>query len=117
MLVAIITVVITLLLVIMPVRIAARYVGAQRTSLFMCLAAIVISYGMDAGAYAYIGQPRGWEIAFYLLASLLMTVITYMLVLGTTFLGGILISVIQIILTVVIIFIIALLGIGLNMAL
>lgn len=112
-----ITVVVILILLILPVRIAAKYMHAERNGAFMCLLAIILSSGLNSGVFTYFQHSGQWLIAISLLVSLLISGFAYMLVLGTTLMGGVLISIIQTVLTLLMVFVVLLLGIALNVTL
>ncbi len=90
-----------LFLLIWPVRFAARAVGARRDSISMCFFAIIIvgfannlMSNMDLGDQTI--TAVGVFIAFFVVSGFI-----YMFMLETTFKGGVVITVVQVVLTLV----------------
>ncbi|MCW8856395.1 MAG: hypothetical protein OQJ95_03455 [Kangiella sp.] len=88
---------IVVLLLVLPLKFAAKFIGARNTGFFSCLFALIVSALFQFGVDHYfpgLDDTYGW------LVTVPVAAIAYMLVLGTTFLKAILIGVIQVILMV-----------------
>lgn len=106
-------IIVVLALLIIPVKVAAHYVKAENTGAFMCLVALIFAAMIQYGAFALVPQLNEIHPALYFLVTTLLSAVAYMLVLGTTYIKGIVIAIIQAILTVVIVA--ALVGLGLSL--
>lgn len=88
---------IVVLLLVLPLKFAAKFIGAKNTGFFSCLFALIVSALFQFGVDYYfpgLDDTYGW------LVTVPVAAIAYMLVLGTTFLKGILIAIVQVILMV-----------------
>lgn len=88
---------IVVLLLVLPLKFAAKFIGARNTGFFSCLFALIVSALFQFGVDYYfpgLDDTYGW------LVTVPVAAIAYMLVLGTTFLKGILIAIVQVILMV-----------------
>lgn len=93
----IITLIITIVLLVLPLKFAAKLIGAANTGFFSCLFAIIIAALLQFGVnhfFPNLDNTYGWLVTVPIAA------VAYMLVLGTTFLKGILIAIVQAILAV-----------------
>lgn len=92
-----ISLLIVVLLLVLPLKFAAKFIGAKNTGFFSCLFALIVSalfqYGVD---YYFPGldDTYGW------LVTVPVAALAYMLVLGTTVLKAVLIAIVQVILMV-----------------
>ena len=114
MLVEIIILIIILAILILPIKIAADYVGASSTGVLMCIAALVLAVLIQGAVAAFLPMLAVLHPIVNSLVSLLLSAFAYMLVLGTTYVKGIVIAILQTILTVGMLFIVGLLGIGMG---
>ncbi len=92
-----ISLLIVVLLLVLPLKFAAKFIGAKNTGFFSCLFALIVSALFQFGVDYYfpeLDDTYGW------LATVPVAALAYMLVLGTTFLKGILIAIVQVILMV-----------------
>ena len=85
--------VVALLIIVVPVMIGARIVGARRTGFGICLLALLVSY-LIVGFALRLFHGGG-------LVAVLAAALGYMLILDTTYLRGLAIALIQNVLTVV----------------
>jgi len=104
---------VVLALLIVPVKIAAHYVKAESTGAFMCLVALIFAAMIQYGAFYLVPQLNETRPALYFLVTSLLSAIAYMFVLGTTYIKGVIIAVIQAVLTVLIVA--ALIGLGFSL--
>lgn len=114
---ALIGIIVIVVLLIAPIKIAANYVGARNTGIFMCIIALIFSAAIQTGVSKFIPQLAEIHPVISVLVALLLSGLAYMLVLGTTYLKGIVIAIIQVVLTYIIAFIIGLLGLGISLSL
>ena len=96
--------VVLLLVMVVPVMIGARIVGAKRTGFWMALLAILVA-GLITGIALHVFRGGG-------LLSLLVDALAYMLILDTTYLRGLAIALIQWVLTFVFAAIVAIVFFG-----
>ncbi|MHC9510025.1 hypothetical protein [Kangiella sp. M94] len=88
---------IVVLLLVLPLKFAAKFIGARNTGFFSCLFALIVSALFQFGVDYYfpgLDDTYGW------LVTVPVAALAYMLVLGTTFLKAILIGIVQVILMV-----------------
>jgi len=107
-----ITITIILAILILPIKFAASYVGAKNTGVFMCLLALIFAAIIQKGVTISFPLISIQHPIFDSIGALFLSAFAYMLVLGTTYLKGIAIALIQILFTVLLVFIIGLLGLG-----
>lgn len=110
----IIIIAVFILILIMPVKIAANYVGAKNTGIFMCLIALIFAAIIQESVSSLVPLLAVLHPAVNILVSLLLSAFAYMLVLGTTYGKSIAIALMQIILTFFIIFLLGLLGLSIT---
>ena len=90
--------VITVIILIAPIKLAATWVGAQNTGVLSCFIAILVAGAAQKGfsvIFPEINENIGMLMGFPLAA------LAYMLILGTTFVKGIIIALIQAVLMLV----------------
>ena len=105
--IAIIVVLVGLYLIALPVKLAASAMGAKRTSTFWCLIALVAASIMHAIGLTL---PIIGTIIAFLLSS-----VAFAVILGTGFLRGMGIAVLQLILSVILlVIVVAILGVSLG---
>ncbi len=109
-----IAIAVVIILIIVPIKIAAKYVGAQNTGAFMCLLAIIFAAIIQKGVSTFIPQLNDIHPFVDFLVSVLLSAIAYMMVLGTSYVKGIIIALLQIVIMLIIFFLISLIGIGVN---
>lgn len=103
-----------LAILILPVKLAANYVGAQNTGVFYCIAALILAAAIqDVVRILLLGVMLDYSVLGHLV-SILLSAFAYMLVLGTSYGKGIVIAILQVILTVLLIFVLGLLGLGIS---
>lgn len=90
--------IVSAVLIILPIKFAANYVGAQRTGIFSCLIAILLVSAFQQGLKTFVPELAATHQALESIAVLLITALVYMLVLDTTYIKGFAIGVIQIVL-------------------
>ena len=93
------------IILIVPIKIAASMVGAQRTGIFSCFFAILLSAVIQAVVAKLI---PGISEKLGILLSLPLTALSYAMILGTTFFKGIGIAIIQVVVTIGVLFLFAL---------
>jgi len=93
---------------ILPVKLAATYVRAKNTGAFMCLVALIFASIIQKGVAVTFPLILILHPVIDSLAALLLSAFAYKIVLGTTYLKGIAVALIQIILTLLLLFIISL---------
>ncbi len=101
-LIALFLLVVLVLLALLPVKIAAGAMGARRTSFGACLVAVILAFIVNAvfgRLFAY-----GWFV------SVLVTGFAYMLVLDTTYLRGVMIAVLQAVVSFLLVLLLGVLG-------
>lgn len=96
--------VVTIILIV-PIKIAASMVGAQRNGIFSCFFAILLSAIIQAAAAKLI---PGISERLGVLLSLPLAAIAYAFILGTSFFKGIGIAILQIVVTIGVLFVLAL---------
>ncbi len=109
-----IAIAIILAILILPIKFAATYVRAKNTGVFMCLLALIFAAIIQKGVSISFPLISLQHPIFDSIGALLLSAFAYMLVLGTTYLKGIAIALIQILLTVLLAFVIGLLGLGVS---
>jgi len=77
--------------VVLPIKLAAGWVGAERTGWFVCLFAGILSAVISAIANSLVHHGA--------IASVFISGAVFMLVLGTTYVRGLVVAVLEIILT------------------
>ena len=95
--------VIILAVLIGPIKIAAKIVGAKNSGFFACFIAILFSAAIHRGVEIYFPGLGDYPKYVGDIVSFGLAGIAYMMVLGTTFFKGLAIAVIQIILTLVVV--------------
>ena len=108
----ILIILIILAILILPIKLAANYVGAKNTGMLMCLVALIFAAVIQKAVIVFLPQVGMAYYALNPLASILLSAFAYMLILGTTYVKGIIIAILQIILTLAMIFVFGLLGLG-----
>ena len=103
-----------LAILIMPIKLAANYVGAKNTGVLMCIVALIFAGMIQKAVMLFVPQIGMAYHALNPIVSILLSAFAYMLILGTTYVKGIVIAILQIILTVVLIFVFGLLGLGIG---
>ena len=101
-----------LAILILPIKLAANYVGAQNTGVLMCIVALIFAGVIQKAVAILLPQLQFNYPALNPIISIFLSGFAYMLVLGTTYGKGIAIAILQIILTVALFFIIGLLGLS-----
>lgn len=101
-----------LAILILPVKLAADYVGARNTGILMCIVALIFAAIIQKAVAILLPQLSFNYPALSPLISILLSALAYMLVLGTTYGKGIAIAILQVILTVLLIFVFSLLGLS-----
>ena len=117
MLAFLITMILIAIVLIVPIKMAATNVGAQNTGVFMCFIALIFAAAIQAGVSALVPQLAQIHVLVNIAVSLLLSGFAYMLVLGTSYGKGIIIAIIQTLLTLLLGFIAGLLGLGIAMSL
>lgn len=105
---------IILVILIWPVKFAADYVKAKNTGILMCVVALIFAAVIQKAVAILLPQLSFYYPALNPLISILLSAFAYMLVLGTSYGKGIVIAVLQIILTVGLIFVFGLLGLSVS---
>lgn len=100
-------------ILILPIKLAADYVGAKNTGVLMCVAALILA-GLIQTAVESFFPLLEFHFVINAIVSILLSALAYMAVLGTTYGKGIAIAIIQIILTFILVYIVGLLGISLG---
>ena len=100
-----IAIAIALLVIVGPIMVGARVVGAGRTGFWICLGALIVSNILVAFA-GHVFHRLGF------LAGLLAAPLAYMIVLDTTYLRGLAICAIQFVITLVVVIVLAFTVIG-----
>ncbi len=106
-----------LLILILPIQLAAQAIGARNTGVFMCLLALIVAALIQKAVSVFLPQIAFYHPLINPLVSLFLSAFAYMLVLNTSYGKAILIALLQIALTLLILFIIGLLGLGLGASL
>lgn len=94
-----ITLLVIIVILIIPVQLAAEWAGARNTDMLSCLVALIFAALIQRGFGILV---PGVEQNLGLLITIPLSAIAYMLVLGTGFFKGILIAIAQGILTLLI---------------
>lgn len=105
---------IILTILILPIKIAAKYVQARNTGVFMCLLALILAAIIQKGVTISFPLISVQDPVFDSLGAVLLSAFAYMLVLGTTYIKGIIIALLQIILSLLLVFILNLLGLSVS---
>jgi hypothetical protein len=94
-----------LVLCVIPVKIGASVVGATRDGLLPCFVALVLAslVGGLAARYVHLGGAAVHRFHLGGVLSVFVAALVYMLVLGTTYLRGLAVAVIQFALTVLLV--------------
>lgn len=100
-----IAIAIALLVIVGPIMVGARVVGARRTGFWICLGALIVSNILVAFA-GHVFHRLGF------LAGLLAAPLAYMIVLDTTYLRGVAICVIQFAITALVVIVLVFTVIG-----
>lgn len=111
---AVVLILIILAILILPVKLAADYVGARNTGFLMCLVALIFAAIIQKAVSVLLPQLAFNYPALAPLISILLSALAYMLVLGTSYGKGIAIAILQVILTLILIFVFSLLGLSLG---
>ena len=91
-----------IIVLILPIKIAAKFVGAKRTGFLSCLLALILAQAYQTALHRSV--PILTEnLIYWGVASLLGSALVYMLVFDTTYLRGIVISLVHIGLLIVLI--------------
>jgi len=101
-----------LAILILPVKLAADYVGARNTGFLMCIVALIFAAIIQKAVAVLLPQLAFNYPALSPLISILLSALAYMLVLGTSYGKGIAIAILQVILTILLVFLFGLLGLG-----
>lgn len=101
-----------LAILILPIKLAADYVGAKNSGILMCIVALIFAAVIQKAVAVLLPQLSFNYPALNPLISILLSALAYMLVLGTSYGKGIVIAILQIILTVILVFVFGLLGLG-----
>ena len=109
-----IVIAVILAILILPIKIAANYVNARHTGAFMCLFALIFAAIIQKGVTVIFPLLEILHPIIDSIAALLLSAFAYMLVLGTTYVKGIVIALLQIILSIMLMFIISLMGVGIS---
>ena len=102
---------IVVVLLILPVKLAANWVGASNTGTISCLLALILAAAIQKG-FAYILPSVDENLGLFL--SIPLSGLAYMLVLGTSFLKGVVIAVVQGLLMLVLLAVMAAIMAGLS---
>jgi hypothetical protein len=103
-----------LAILILPVKLAADYVGARNTGVLMCIVALIFAAVIQHAVAILLPQLAFNYPALSPLVSILLSAFAYMLVLGTSYGKGIAIAILQVILTVLLVFLFGLLGLSMG---
>lgn len=103
-----------LAVLILPIKIAANYVNARRTGAFMCLFALLFAAIIQSGVAFVFPLLEILHPIIDSIAALLLSAFAYMLVLGTSYIKGIIIALLQIILSFLLLFLISMMGLGIS---
>src|SRR5262245_55052439 len=96
-----------IVIIVMPVKFAAQFVGAGRTGFWMCLIAVIVVSVLDSMLGGFITNRFA-----HFVVSLAVSGGIYMMILDTTYMKGIGISLIQLLLLIVLALIVAALFAG-----
>ena len=94
---ALISLIVVVVLLVLPLKFAAQFIGAKNTGFLSCLFALIVSALFQYGVnhfFPNLDNTYGW------LVTVPVAAIAYMLVLGTSFIKGVLIAIVQVILAV-----------------
>lgn len=103
-----------LAILILPIKVAANYVGAQNTGIFSCIIALIFAAAIQKCVSHFLPQLAEQLPILDSIVALFLSAFAYMLVLVTTYIKGIIIALIQILLSLVLVFAIGLLGLGVS---
>jgi hypothetical protein len=95
---------VTVIILIAPIKLAATWVGAQNTGIISCFIAILVTSAVQQG-FSVIFPELNENIGT--LIGLPLDALVYMLILNTTFIKGIIIALIQTILILALAFVLA----------
>lgn len=107
-----IIILVILVILVFPVKLAADYVGARNTGILMCIVALIFAAAIQKAVAVLLPQLALNYPALNPLVSILLSALSYMLILGTSYGKGIVIAILQIILTVLLVFLFGLLGLS-----
>lgn len=110
----ILIILVILVILIWPVKFAADYVKAKNTGILTCVVALIFAAAIQKAVVILLPQLSFYYPALNPLVSILLSAFAYMLVLGTSYGKGIVIAILQIILTVALIFVFGLLGLSIG---
>ncbi|MEJ2452415.1 MAG: hypothetical protein P8047_17455 [Gammaproteobacteria bacterium] len=108
----ILIILVILVVLIWPVKLAADYVGAKNTGILMCVVALIFAAAIQKAVAVLLPQLAFNYPALNPLVSILLSAFAYMLILGTSYGKGIVIAILQIIISVILIFVFGLLGLS-----
>jgi hypothetical protein len=101
-----------LAILILPIKLAADYVGAKNTGILMCIVALIFAAVIQKAVAVLLPQLSFNYPALSPLVSILLSALAYMLILGTSYGKGIAIAILQVILTLLLLFVFGLLGLS-----
>lgn len=110
--VELIIILIILAILILPVKLAADYVGAKNTGVLFCIVALILAASIQKVVAMLLPQLAFNYPALNPLISIFLSGFAYMLILDTTYGKAIVIAILQIILTFVLLFLFGLLGLS-----
>ncbi len=90
--------VVTVILLIVPIKLAANWVGAGNTGTLSCVIALIVA---SATQHLFDYLFPGTDKLLGLLISFPLSALVYSLILSTSFVKGLIIAVVQIVLTLV----------------
>jgi hypothetical protein len=105
-LITIVVLLIAMFVLVFPVKIAAGWVQAGRTGFGSCLVAVIFAGVCQAILGSFFGRGSVTGV----LVALLVTPLPYMLVLDTTYVKGMIIAIVQLLLLLLAVFVLAGLG-------
>lgn len=108
-----ITVLIALIISTLTVMVGARVVGARRHGFLACLVALVVSYLIVGVVMRYVpGALVAHSVFVLFLLALAVAALSYMAILGTTWLRGLAVAAIQYVLTTFLVVVLAMVLFG-----
>lgn len=107
-----IIILVILAILILPIKLAAGYVGAKNTGILMCIVALIFAAAIQKAVAVLLPQLSFHYPALSPLISILLSALAYMLVLGTSYGKGIAIAILQMLLTVLLLLLFGLLGVS-----
>ena len=110
--VELIVILIILVILILPVKLAADYVRAQNTGVLYCIVALILAAAIQQVIVLVLPQLTFDYPVLHPLFSIFLSGFAYMLVLGTSYGKGIVIAILQIILTIALLFLFGWLGLS-----